>query len=285
MSRKKPLRSTVPFDRDPKFVGRQDVLAALELQFYQSNSHNRAVLVGLGGSQNAIEYSYRLRVKDPQVWVFWVYASPAERFEQAYRPIAIELDLPGSDDPKTDVLGLLSRWLSDTRSEGSRMGNHTALPLSSYIPQTTTGSVLLSTRDRRAASWLSTGYTSIIPVNLMDSKDAEQLLCINIPDAITQAAAYISAKAIRMSGSKYLMLYRQDEQSQSRLLDEQSGDLRRDPGIKQNKPRAAELLSLMAMLDRQGIPEFLLPVRYPNALDLEDALAPLDEFSLITIEI
>ncbi|PVH70546.1 hypothetical protein DL98DRAFT_129834 [Cadophora sp. DSE1049] len=129
------------------------------------------------------------------------------------------------------------------QGEGSQSGNGTqhAVPIC-HIP---TGSVLLTTRDRRAASWLSTGYTSAIPANWMGPNDAEQLLCINIPEgtstssdraelvkelghlplAITQAAAYISAKAIRMSVSKYLMLYRQDEQSQSRLLDEESGDL------------------------------------------------------------
>ncbi|KFY95938.1 hypothetical protein V498_03016 [Pseudogymnoascus sp. VKM F-4517 (FW-2822)] len=342
-SRKKPPRSTVPFDRDAKFVGRQDALAALELRFCQSKSHNRTVLVGLGGvgkSQIAIEYSYRLRVSDPQVWVFWVYASTAERFEQAYRSIATELELPGADDPKTDVLGLVSRWLSNVdngrwllildnaddidmfrqvQGEGSKKGNDTAFPLSSYIPQPITGSVLLTTRDRRAASWLSTGYTSVIPVNLMEPEEADQLLRINIPEglstssdrvelikeldylplAITQAAAYISAKATRMSVSKYLMLYRQNEQSQSRLLGKEYGDLRRAPGvrnsvfrtwqisfdqIKQSNPQAAELLSLMAMFDRQGIPEFLLCVKYSNPLDLEEALGPLDEFSLITVE-
>ncbi|KFY27526.1 hypothetical protein V493_03438, partial [Pseudogymnoascus sp. VKM F-4281 (FW-2241)] len=341
--RKKPPRSTVPFDRDTKFVGRQDALAALELRFCQSNSHNRTVLVGLGGvgkSQIAIEFSYRLRVRDPQVWVFWVYASTAERFEQAYRSIATELELPGADDPKTDVLGLVSRWLSNAdngrwllildnaddidifrqmQGEGSQKGNDTAFPLSSYIPQPITGSVLLTTRDRRAASWLSTGYTSVIPVNLMEPEEADQLLRINIPEglstssdrvelvkeldylplAITQAAAYIGAKAIRMSVSKYLMLYRQNDQSQSRLLGQEYGDLRRAPGvrnsvfrtwqisfdqIKQNNPQAAELLSLMAMFDRQGIPEFLLCIKYPNPLDLEEALGPLDEFSLITIK-
>jgi hypothetical protein len=182
-----------------------------------------------------------------------------------------------------------------------------------------TGSVLLTTRDRKAASWLSTGYTSVIPVNLMQQEEADQLLCINIPEglstssdraelvkeldylplAITQAAAYISAKAIRISVTKYLMLYRQDEQNQCRLLDEESGDLRRDPGvphsvirtwqisfdqIKRNEPQATELLSLIAMLHRQGIPEFLLCIQFPSPLDLEDALGILDEFSLITIE-
>ncbi len=86
-------------------------------------------------------------------------------------------------------------------------------PLLNYIPQTITESVLLTTRDRRAASWLSTGYGSAIAVDLMTPKDAEQLLLTKIPDgissaleraelvreldylplAITQAAAYISA--------------------------------------------------------------------------------------------
>lgn len=188
-----------------------------------------------------------------------------------------------------DDIGIFRR----SQGEGSLRGNGSNLPLSNYIPQSTTGLVLVTTRDRRATTWLSTGYTSVITVDLMQPEEADELLRVNVPDglstdfdraelakeldflplAISQAATYISAKAIRMSVSKYLMLYRQDEQSQSRLLDEESGDLRRDPGvpnsvmriwrisfdqIKQKKPQAAEFLSLMAMLDRQGIPEFLL---------------------------
>jgi hypothetical protein len=266
-----------------------------------------------------------------------VHASTSERFEQGYKSIAAILELPGCDDPKTDVLGLVWRWLSDVKSgrwflildnaddidvfslTPDKDVEHRSRPLLSYIPQTVTGSVLLTTRDRRAASWLSTGYASAIAVDLMTPEDAEQLLYTKIPDrlsspleraelvreldylplAITQAAAYISARATRMTVSKYLMLYRHDEVSQSRLLDEESGDLRRDPGvpnsvirtwqisfdqIKRKWPSAAELLSLMAMLDRQRIPDFLLSASYPNPLDLEAALSPLDEFSLITAE-
>jgi hypothetical protein len=74
----------VPFDRDRKFIGRQAILTALESQFSCADSHNRVVLAGLGSigyaltysgyfwanklrskSQIAIEYSYRLREKDP----------------------------------------------------------------------------------------------------------------------------------------------------------------------------------------------------------------------------
>ncbi|KAH6714496.1 hypothetical protein BKA61DRAFT_575242 [Leptodontidium sp. MPI-SDFR-AT-0119] len=338
---KRSPESTVPISRDKKFVERQDVFRALELLFSQSDCHNRAVLTGLGGvgkSQIAIEYSYRLRERDPDLWVFWVYASTAERFEGAYRSIATTLDLPGADDPKTDVLGLVSRWLSNidngrwlmildnaddinvfqkTKEEGSSKENGPNLPLSSYIPQSRTRSVLVTTRDRRATSWLSTRYASVITVNLMNPDKADQLLCARIPEglsadsdraelvneldylplAISQAAAYISARATRISVSKYLVLYRLDEQSQSRLLDQDSGDLRRDLGvpnsvirtwqisfnqIKRNKPQAAELLSLMAMLDRQGIPEFLLNARkrwWGEAIEVVSKVFPNGSYS------
>lgn len=46
--RKTPL-STVPFNRDPDFIGRQDILKALQSKFSQQESHKRVVLVGLGG--------------------------------------------------------------------------------------------------------------------------------------------------------------------------------------------------------------------------------------------
>ena len=262
-----------------------------------------------------------------------MHASTAERFEQGYKSIAAILELPGWNDPKTDILDVVWRWLSDVQSgrwfmildniddidiftsTPDKDLEHRSRPLSSYVPQPVTGSVLLTTRDRRAASWLSTGYLSAITVDLMAPKDAEQLLETKIPDglssaseraelvceldylplAITQAAAYISARATRMPVSKYLTLYRHD---QCRLLDEESGDLRRDPGvpnsvirtwqisfdqIKYKWPSAAELLSFMTMLDRQGIPDFLLSAYYPDALDLEAALSPLEEFSLISV--
>jgi hypothetical protein len=41
--------STVPFPRDPDFVGRQDVIARLDAKFSSSASHSRVALVGLGG--------------------------------------------------------------------------------------------------------------------------------------------------------------------------------------------------------------------------------------------
>jgi tetratricopeptide (TPR) repeat protein len=293
-------------------------------------------------SQIAIECSYQIREQDPQTWVFWVHASNAVRFEQAYRSIAATLQLPGWDDFKVDILRLVSGWLSNVDNgcwlmildnaddidvfrqtqEETSQSNETPqhrIPLAGYIPQTSTGSVLITTRDRKAALWLSGGYENVIPVEAMDEDQAKQLLRTRIPPslsteldlehlvreleylplAITQAAAYISARATRMTVSKYLTLFRQGESNQRRLLDEDSGDLRRDQGlpnsvirtwqisfdqIEKTSPRSAELLSLIAMFDRQGIPESLLLATNQHPLDLEDALSPLHEFSLITIE-
>lgn len=41
--------STVPFPRDPNFVGREDTLAQLESEFANPESNNWASLYGLGG--------------------------------------------------------------------------------------------------------------------------------------------------------------------------------------------------------------------------------------------
>jgi hypothetical protein len=49
--------STVPFNRDRKFIGRRDILRALESQLSRADSHNRVVLVGLGGVGYAFAYS------------------------------------------------------------------------------------------------------------------------------------------------------------------------------------------------------------------------------------
>jgi hypothetical protein len=63
--------------------------------------------------QLAIQYSYAVRDASPQTFVFWVHASTTARFEEAYRGIADKLTLPGRNDPKVDVLRLVSNWLCD----------------------------------------------------------------------------------------------------------------------------------------------------------------------------
>ena len=99
--------------------------------------------------------------------MFWIHSSNAARFVQAYRAIAKAVNLPGTDDPKTDVLLLLQEWLEseesgrwlmilDNADESDTFFNQQALvssegddrmqpsvTLSSYLPQSANGSILI----------------------------------------------------------------------------------------------------------------------------------------------
>ncbi|KAI9730663.1 MAG: hypothetical protein M1834_005631 [Cirrosporium novae-zelandiae] len=93
--------STVPFQQDRYFIGREDILHELRTILDVQNNHVRAALVGLGGiskSQIAIEYSYKVREKFPETQVFWIYASNAARFKNSYRNIATTVKILGQDD-------------------------------------------------------------------------------------------------------------------------------------------------------------------------------------------
>ena len=189
-----------------------------------------------------------------------------------------------------------------------------APPLCTYLPQSSIGSVLVTSRNRQAAFRLTDRIERVINILPMDQDDAKTLLRKRVPNdksseddttalietlkrlplAITQAAAYINVRGTIMTIAKYLAYARQTEE----ILLSDMGDLRRDPSvahsvlvtwqmlfdqIKKTYPRAAELLSLASVLDRQSIPGFLFH-KNENRLDFEDALAPLNDFALITFE-
>jgi tetratricopeptide (TPR) repeat protein len=303
-------------------------------------------LYSLRKSQIAIEYAYRVRESAPQTWVFWVHASNAVRFEQAYRDIAAKVELPGRDEPKADILWLVCNWLCDERngrwlmildnaddddvffSTGEDTGGTARTskdmsqerPLENFLPRTPNGSVLITSRNSTAAFNIAGTHGSIARVEPMDEEDALALFKIRasingsdegdakalvqalegIPLAITHAAAYIKTRAPMTTISSYLRLFRESEVNQARLLGaKELRDLRRDPTIghaviatwqisfnqiQKTGPAAAELLALMSMFDRQGIPVSLLQDQ-ASQLDFEDALAPLLSFSLVRVEI
>ncbi|KFY40005.1 hypothetical protein V495_05647 [Pseudogymnoascus sp. VKM F-4514 (FW-929)] len=337
----------IPFQRDASFVGREDILVKISEKLKQSASpdHGRAAIVGLGGvgkSQIVIEYAYRVRESAPQTWVFWVHGSNSSRFKQAYTDIAAWIELPGRDDPKADILRLVYNWLCDERngqwliildnaddsqvlhstgvdSDGVPLKTealHETAPLASFLPQSSNGRILVTSRDLVAALNL-VGTGNVFRVEPMVEKEALMLLRTRItigkafeddakalvkrlgyiPLAITHAAAYIEVRA--QTVTTYLELFRESEENQAHLLSNQEvRDMRRDgtvssavittwqmsfEQIQKTRPEAAELLSLMAMFDRQGIPEFIL-YDGRDKLQFEDAVAPLASFSLIKVQ-
>ena len=185
-------------------------------------------------------------------------------------------------------------------------------PLAGYLPQSTNGSILVTSRNKNVAYRITGSTDQIITIPPLNEEDSCSLLLRKLPRtfsmdnvmkdlvktldylplAITQAAAYISMRN-GMTVSKCIEIFHQNE----KLLLLDMGDLRRDSTvphailltwqisfdqIKKTHSQAAEMLSLMSVLDRQGIPDFLLDKG--DLLSFTEAIAPLHDFSLITVE-
>jgi hypothetical protein len=189
--------------------------------------------------------------------------------------------------------------------------------LARYLPRSSNGSIIITTRDTRVGERLVNREKSIL-VSLFDEKKARLLLCSKLsekkdlieedilellkilgylPLAITQAAAFINENYISLA--KYINMLRADDSELAILLNKSLPDNRRDDEasnsvlqtwkllfdqIQRQHPRAAQMFSLMAVLDRQGIPKFLLQRDKERESELIIVLEVLQAFSLITAE-
>jgi tetratricopeptide (TPR) repeat protein len=134
-------------------------------------------------------------------------------------------------------------------------------------------------------------------IDLLDTSSLERLLDVlgHIPLAITQAAAFMNRN--RMSLQKYLAALEKDEQNLVDHLSEDLRDHRREPGfpnsvfrtwklsfdqIQAQEPSTAKVFSLMAMLDRQQIPESLICNAVERDIDFTTAIGTLLGFSLVS---
>ena len=152
-----------------------------------------------------------------------------------------------------------------------------------YLPQSRNGSVIITTRNKDLAFRLTGRRHNMIEVGPMTQRDALTLLekkLGSLPDtdvaadlvqaldlvplAVSQAAAYIQARAPLSSPEKYLAEFREGERKRSKLLEHDAGDLRRDGGasnailttwqvsfdhIRSQRRSAADLLSPMSFFD------------------------------------
>ena len=182
--------------------------------------------------------------------------------------------------------------------------------LSKYLPDgLNIGHVLITTRDNRVASRLAKEAKPILlqPMSNDEAKslflsklgdeeskfDEEEIRTLleeldHLPLAVSQAAAFIEENGVSIAD--YTDALRGEDAEE--FLHEELDDSRRDEEsvnsvfrtwklsydqIKQQKPRAAELLSLLAMLDRQSILKSLLKVP-----EVTTSLGVLQSFNLVT---
>lgn len=269
-----------------------------------------------------MEYAHRLHTGNPHTYMFWVHAITAATFEAAYVGIAERLKLPGRHSSKVDILDLVSRWLSD-ESNGkwtmildgvddmttflSPWGGNTLL--SRYLPKTSNGSILITSRNKDVAARLTGSYKHIREVHAMSQDEGLQLLqkkllhveskdsvselvdsLSNIPLAITQAAAYIN-RSPRMNTKGYLKEFRANQMTKTFLLDWGASDLHRDDSasdsvmstlkntfeqVREVSPSATDLLSLLSYFSPQEIPVATL-LDYRKMVDEFNSGPPVDD--------
>ena len=189
-------------------------------------------------------------------------------------------------------------------------------PLIRYLPHSQQGSIIITTRDKRVGERLTFREKPLI-VSSFDEHMAKALLRSRLdqsidwvendiveliealdflPLAVTQAASFISENNIAVKN--YTDIIRASDSGLTNLLNQDLIDLRRDfdasssiirtwqvsfDQIRIQKPRAAELLSLMAVLDRQGISKMLLcEDDTKEQIEIITALGTLQAFSLIS---
>ena len=252
-------------------------------------------------SQIAIEYCYRFRTKYKDAHVFWVHGSSHTRFEESYQRIAERLALPSLDNSSQQTLVRVRDWLSGQSNRpwllvldnmddvniifrsktqscsSSKM--HTHEPLVKWLPNSSIGSVLVTTRDRRLGERLVPERRPIA-VEIFAMEDGKWLLSKRVqlkdevdealshqllqaldflPLAITQTTAFLVENQITIAD--YLDILQKDDSEMKEFLAIDIPDPGRDSDlsssilqtwkvsfdqIRKQKPFAAEILSLMA---------------------------------------
>ncbi|KAK7178572.1 hypothetical protein PSPO01_15389 [Paraphaeosphaeria sporulosa] len=324
-----PISSSLPFPRNELFVGRENQLQAIERTFFSSDTHRRMTIYGLGGcgkSALALEFAYRALARHARRLVFWVPAMSHESFDLAFREIGTRLRIPGVNDDDANVKQLVKETLSRSdnwlmivdNADDSRVlldsdSQKQSTRLIDYIPYSSAGSVLFTTRSRKAATELT--QTCILGIEDMDQTEARQLLAQRIsrqalfndkvavdellksltglPLAIVQATAFVNENDISITDYMSLL---QDVGTKAELFSERFEDPSRYQGldstvaktwhisfeqIRRQGPLAAEYLSFISCINRINIPQSLLPSG-TSQLQHMKALGTLTAYAFLT---
>ncbi|KAI9896031.1 hypothetical protein N3K66_009100 [Trichothecium roseum] len=233
----------IPYPRNEDLVCRRDLIDRLDKLLPQTQGFHSAALWGLGGSgktQIALDYGYRRCGNDEKCSVFWVHADNEASFTSDYktigRKLGVDEQLEGSDllEEVCSKIGERSRWVMivDNADNLGLFGvgtgpQRTAESLCRYVPHTSHGTVLWTSRDAHIAGTLVSAGRGI-EVRSLEADEAMTLLTRTrndestaqeagvtalleelqrLPLAISQAGAYMPRTS--MTASEYLSLLAQ----------------------------------------------------------------------------
>ncbi len=183
-----PKPFTVPYDQNPHFTGRAEILAQIHATLGQTGtaalSQAKAIhgLGGVGKTQTAVEYAYRY-AKDPAFyesgkpvydWVLWVNASNLT-LAASFGSIAADLALPNHETQKLDEnTAAVSRWL-ETHGSWLLIFDNVDEPkaVKPFRPKNPNGRILLTSRSQR---FESLGVANPIALNDMTPAEAHEFL-------------------------------------------------------------------------------------------------------------
>jgi tetratricopeptide (TPR) repeat protein len=224
------LRCNVPFQRNPYFTGREDVLEKLHNSLKSDKAAALAQAIsglgGIGKTQTAVEYTYRYR--NEYNAVLWVKADSREALISDYAALAHVLDLPEKEAKEQNlIVAAVRRWL-ENNSGWLLVFDNADEPglLEDYIPINHKSHILLTSR---AQLFDNLGISKPVELEKMPPDEATELLIKRtgrsnpphaekeailkiageldyLPLALEQAGAYI--KELKASFSNYLSSYR-----------------------------------------------------------------------------
>jgi len=298
----------VPFGRNKDFVGRETILTDLLARIFPGGDEHdcqRTAIEGLGGvgkTQVALEAAFRFGDAHPDCSVFWVPAVDATTFENAYRDIGQQLNVPGIDEEKADVKALIKAALSrqstgswlliiDNADDTNLLFGNTAL--ANCLLFSRKGSILFTTRNHELGVRLVESERHIIPVEEMgrdealkllrknlngdqmsDTRSSEALLefLANLPLAIRQASAFMAKKQI--STAQYLELCKSSDEDMIELLSKDFEDRHRYETI-QNPVATTWLISFRHISDHDPLAaDYLRFMCFLAGKDIPQSLLP-----------
>jgi len=306
----------VPYNRNPRFTGRADLLAQLHEKFIETKPkqyNHRVAIYGMGGvgkTQIAIEYVYRYR--DDYNGIYWISASDQTALLSGFQKIAgITGCVKNAADLKpTEVADEVRAWLGDQDKCLLIIDNLDEISVADdYLPDTDKGGhTLITTRNPNAWDIPAKGFE----IPLFNESDAIDLLCIGSkPDdmveysdakrldaipiiqelgclalAIIQASAFIR-KCCKGDMSKYLAIYKDSRKellhrpSDSQYVHRRSVANTFLLSFGKVNSGAASLLCLFAFLNPDGIiPDFLKAGSHGLSAELQKLIN--DDYAYLT---
>lgn len=173
----KSIIFSVPYERNPFFVGRDVILKGLsdELSMKKPNRYNnRIALYGLGGigkTQIALEYAHRH--EEYYSYVFWISAVNSAELLSGFCQIAIVVRCALSLTVPEEVAKAVLRWLRATKDWLLIIDNLDDVKIvEGYLPDTNWGGhTLITTRNSNCDD---------IPATGMEIREMEQNDCVNL---------------------------------------------------------------------------------------------------------